>query len=46
MARAMLERHCSNDLGLWEKAKKSANSALVQRKNFWDGILDKIVGLD
>ena len=46
MARAMLERHCSNDLGLWEKAEKSANSALSQRKNFWDDILAKIKGLD
>ena len=45
MARAMLERHCSNDLGLWEKAEQSAKSALIQRKNFWDGILAKIEGL-
>jgi pyrroloquinoline quinone (PQQ) biosynthesis protein C len=45
MARAMLERHCSNDLKLWEKAEKSAKSALIQRKNFWDGILAKIEGL-
>ena len=44
MARAMLERHCSNKLGLWKKAEKSAKSALIQRKNFWDGFLIKIEG--
>ena len=43
MAMAMLERHCSNDLGLWEKAEKSAKSALIQRKNFWDGILEEMM---
>ena len=46
MARAMLERHCSNDLRLWGKAEQSAKSALIQRKNFWDGILVKIESLD
>ena len=45
MARAMLERHCSNDLRLWGKAEQSAKSALIQRKNFWDGILVKIGSL-
>jgi hypothetical protein len=45
MARAMLEKQCSNDLMLWEKAEKSADAALSQRKNFWDGILTKIEGL-
>ena len=42
MSKAMLERYCSNDLVLWDKAEQSAKSALVQRKNFWDGILYKI----
>ena len=46
MARAMLERHCSNDLGLWEKAEQSAKAAVIQRKNFWDGILEEIDGLN
>ncbi len=45
MARAMLERHCSNDLGLWGKAEKSAKKALIQRKKIWDGILVNIKGL-
>ena len=46
MASAMLERHCSNDEKLWEKAETSAKSVLGQRKNFWDGILAKINGLN
>ena len=45
IATSMLERHCSNDLGLWEKAGQSARLALIQRKNFWDGILVNIEGL-
>lgn len=45
MARSMLERQCSNVMELWEKAEESAKTALIQRKNFWDGILVKIEGL-
>ena len=44
MARAMLERHCSNDLRLWVKVEQGAKSALIQRKNFWDGVLEELMG--
>jgi hypothetical protein len=46
MARLMIERHCGSNQVKWEKVKEFAIEALMQRKDFWDDILDDIKSKD